>query len=269
LSADFEAFYLDAAPGHRFCLFHRARRARGAVLFVHAFAEEMNKSRRMVARQARALAQAGFEVLQIDLLGCGDSSGDFADATWRAWLDDVTLAWRWLAARSAAPFWLWGQRTGCLLACEVARAAALPARLILWQPVLAGRPYLNQFLRMKLLSRAGRDAMPRLDTRALRTALAAGQAVEIAGYTLSPALYDGLEQAALGTLPHGSRACWLDVVHEDGAPPSPSSLQQVEAWTRQGVDVSHRAEAGLPFWQTQEITECEPLIASTLRAVCR
>ncbi len=39
------------------------------VVHVHAFAEEMNKSRRMAAMQSRALAAAGFAVLQIDLLG--------------------------------------------------------------------------------------------------------------------------------------------------------------------------------------------------------
>jgi len=42
----------------------------------------MNKSRRMVALQARALAGRGFAVLQMDALGCGDSAGDMQDATW-------------------------------------------------------------------------------------------------------------------------------------------------------------------------------------------
>ncbi|MBK8384562.1 MAG: hypothetical protein IPL11_02315 [Candidatus Accumulibacter sp.] len=41
-----------------------------------------NKSWRIVPLQARALATAGYAVLQIDLMGCGDSSGDFGDATW-------------------------------------------------------------------------------------------------------------------------------------------------------------------------------------------
>lgn len=61
----------------------------GTVVFAPAFAEEMNKSRRMTARMARALAADGWRVVQRDLLGCGDSAGDFGDATWAAWLDDV------------------------------------------------------------------------------------------------------------------------------------------------------------------------------------
>ena len=114
-----EAFFLPADIGQRFCLFHPANRAPGSfalgqVVYVHPFTEEMNKSRRMAAMQARALAQAGFEVLQIDLLGCGDSSGGFGDATWAAWVADVTSACLWLRARPDAvsadqprpPLWL-------------------------------------------------------------------------------------------------------------------------------------------------------------------
>ncbi|MBN9422686.1 MAG: alpha/beta hydrolase, partial [Candidatus Accumulibacter sp.] len=118
-----EAFFLPATSGQRYCLFHRPATegaARGALVYVHPFAEEMNKSRRMAAVQARALAAAGYAVLQIDLHGCGDSSGDFADASWAGWLDDVELACAWLRARCAAPLWLWGLRSGCLLAAEAA-----------------------------------------------------------------------------------------------------------------------------------------------------
>ena len=70
------------------------------MLYIHPFAEEMNKSRRMAALQSRALAQAGYAVLQIDLLGCGDSSGDFGDATWQSWVSDVVLGCQWLRSQN-------------------------------------------------------------------------------------------------------------------------------------------------------------------------
>ncbi|MCK7493610.1 MAG: alpha/beta hydrolase [Comamonadaceae bacterium] len=76
----------------------------------------MNKSRRMAALQSRALAAAGFAVLRVDLLGCGDSAGDFGDATWPRWVDDVVAAARWLRRQhpdaADAPLWLWGLRAG-------------------------------------------------------------------------------------------------------------------------------------------------------------
>src|SRR5438046_9873063 len=115
-----EAFFLsNDGRGHRLCLHHRpaASSMLGGVVYVHPFAEEMNKSRRVAALQSRAFAQAGFEVLQVDLLGCGDSSGDFGDATWNDWVRDVIEASRWMRQR-AHPLWFWGLRAGCLLATE-------------------------------------------------------------------------------------------------------------------------------------------------------
>ena len=83
-----QAFFLPSDNGQRFCLYHPPQGSppQGRVLYLHPFAEELNSTRRVVAQQARALAKAGYGVLQIDLLGCGDSSGEFADATWAAWL---------------------------------------------------------------------------------------------------------------------------------------------------------------------------------------
>ena len=67
------------------------------------------------------MAAAGYTVLQIDLRGCGDSSGDFGEAGWSDWVDDVLAACVWLREQNQAPLWLWGLRAGCLLATEVAR----------------------------------------------------------------------------------------------------------------------------------------------------
>ncbi|MBS0507966.1 MAG: hydrolase 2, exosortase A system-associated, partial [Proteobacteria bacterium] len=195
-----QAFFLPAERGQRFCLYHPAQGGspRGRVLYLHPFAEELNSTRRMVARQARALAQAGYGVLQMDLLGCGDSSGDFADATWEAWLNDARLAQRWLVEHGGGPLWLWGMRAGALLAVQLAhelQTQQQPCDLLLWQPVASGQQMLQQFLRLHaagqwLGSGQSAEASP-------AQALAQGLAVHIAGYTLSPALAQGLGQTRL------------------------------------------------------------------------
>src|SRR3954470_6680572 len=105
-----EAFYLSRTAGRRFCVFHeplKGTTAKGAIVYIHPFAEEMNKSRRMAAIQARALAQAGWFVLQPDLYGCGDSDGDFSDANWDLWISDVCRAVEWLHERSGFFPMLW------------------------------------------------------------------------------------------------------------------------------------------------------------------
>lgn len=267
-----DAFYLPAAAGQRFCLFHQpdGRRAwRGAVVYIPPFAEEMNKSRRMAALQARALAASGYAVLQIDLDGCGDSSGDFGDASWPSWIEDVALAAAWLRERSAADLWLWGLRTGALLACAALPRIAVPTRLLLWQPVVSGKQFLQQFLRLKLAGELqGGNAKGLMAS--LRAQLAQGEAVEIAGYRLSPALADGLERAELAPAVDATRAErieWIELSSQPGAGLSPLASARLASWQSAGLKARGSATCGPAFWQTAEIAECPELIDASLQAL--
>ena len=82
--------------------------ARGSVLFLPPFTEEMHKSRHIVASQAREFAARGYNVLLLDLTGCGDSGGEFADASWKIWLQDAALAVDTLTDLGAGPLAFWG-----------------------------------------------------------------------------------------------------------------------------------------------------------------
>jgi exosortase A-associated hydrolase 2 len=108
----------------------------------------MNKTRRMAALQSRALAAAGWSVLQIDLFGCGDSEGDFGDATWSRWTDDVIEASTWLHRQCGFAPMLWGTRLGCLLAAEASHRMPSQPNLLFWQPVVSGKRFIQQFLRL-------------------------------------------------------------------------------------------------------------------------
>jgi exosortase A-associated hydrolase 2 len=258
------AFHLPAAGGQRFCLFHAARGPRilGSVLYVHPFAEEMNKSRRMAALQSRALAQEGYAVLQIDLLGCGDSSGDFGDASWDAWVDDICTACQWLQQQAPAPLLLWGLRAGCLLAAQAARRMDGRFNLIFWQPSMSGKLVLQQFLRMKVASdMLGGSAKG--STEALRKDLNEGRTVEVAGYALSPRLALGLEQASLLPPSNAGRVEWLEL-SQAGATLSPVAAAGQARWEQAGWQVAGRLVSGAAFWQSTEIEEAPELIEATL-----
>ena len=256
-------FFLDdEAGGQRLCVLHRPTDGvQGIVVHAHAFAEEMNKSRRMAALQARAFADAGYAVLQCDLLGCGDSSGDFGDATWGAWLADVARAAAWLRSRYDAPLTLWGLRAGCVVASEAARRHALDADFLFWQPMTTGKAMLQQHLRLHAAKEMleGQDAG---GTQRLRERLAAGEALDIAGYTLNPALAAGLEQATLQPSPRG-RTLWLEVSTRDDGSLLPASAALFERWKASGHDVAQRVVKGPPFWNATEIEEVAELVAAT------
>jgi exosortase A-associated hydrolase 2 len=259
-------FFLDSAPGQRFCLYYPpAGACRGAVLYVHPFGEEMNKTRRMAALQARALAALGYGVLQVDLHGCGDSSGDFAEARWDQWLRDVALGADWLQRELGRPVSLWGLRLGALLALEHAHHAAAGAveRVVLWQPVSAGAQYLTQFLRLRVASDMMGDKKSG-GTDALRAALRAGDALEIGGYELAPELADAIEARSAAALAvTGCPVHWIEVVASPERPLSPASARVTEGWRAAGAEVHTQTVVGQSFWATQEITECTALIDAT------
>jgi len=263
-------FFLDdEAGGQRLCVLHRphADAVLGAVVYVHPFAEEMNKSRRMAALQARAFARAGYAVLQCDLLGCGDSSGDFGDATWDHWLDDVARAAAWLRGRYDAPLTLWGLRAGCLVASEAARQGSIDCDFLFWQPMTAGKVALQQHLRLHV-AKEMLDGHAGAGTQRLRERLARGEAIDIAGYSLNPALAAGLEQATLQPSATG-RSAWLEVsTREDGAL-LPASAALIERWKASGRRVAERVVKGPPFWSATEIEEAPELIAATSDVACR
>ncbi|MFL6707132.1 MAG: hydrolase 2, exosortase A system-associated [Massilia sp.] len=264
-------FFLAAEPGQRFCLLHAPLGGcRGAVVYIHPFAEEMNKSRRVAAEQARALAATGFAVLQIDLLGCGDSSGDFADARWDAWKADVVAAIDWLAARYPAPLTLLGLRLGGLLALDVAHTGTRQlARVVLWNPVQSGATYLKQFLRLLTVNemladeRSSGQSAPAPSSNA-RDALLAGTSLEVAGYELAPALALAIEVCDAARLPVTSCPVdWIETVSSLERPEAPAITRLADKWRTAGVAVQLHRVVGPAFWATQEIEQAPALVAAT------
>lgn len=262
----------------RFALLHRpAGRVVGLVVQAPAFAEEMNKSRRMVALQARALCAQGHAVLQLDLLGCGDSDGDLADASWQRWVQDLVAAARWLQdqvgrwtgpEQSLPPLTLWGHRAGALLAVEAAAQLPDVKQLLLWQPPASGKPLLQQFLRLAVAAKMlGGRASGGMDE--LRTRLASGQTVEIAGYHLPANVALGMEAARLapGHNLAVRRVIWLEVSPRDTPELSPASAAPIASWRQTGCEVLTGAVQGPAFWQTTEIEDAPALIDATLGAM--
>jgi exosortase A-associated hydrolase 2 len=260
-----ESFFLATANDQRFCIFHPpAGRVRGGILYLHPFAEEMNKSRRMAALQSRALAAQGYAVLQIDLFGCGDSGGDFADATWSQWRDDVLAGMQWLRARVSGAITLWGLRLGAALALDAARDSEPPASFVLWQPVLNGSTMLTQFLRLQIASEMLSEGRSESGLQVLRSRLDAGETIEVAGYPLTRGLAAGIEAVALDALVPGAASVqWFEVVAQPDRPLPPAARRLVDGWTGRGAKVDVHCVAGPQFWSTLEITECPELVVKT------
>jgi uncharacterized protein len=257
--------------GERFCVQHvpTQQPVTQAWVMVHGFAEELNKCRRMVALQARALAAQGAAVLLIDLKGCGDSGGEFGDATWAHWVDDVVCAMHWMHAAHQAPLGLWAIRAGCLLAVEAAQHWDTPLDALFWQPVTSGQTHLTQFTRLIAAANWSAGEHTQASAQQARAAWQAGRSFEIAGYDISAAMAHGLQAATLQQQPPAlRRAAWFQV-HAQGAPTHAPAAQDrnAQTWRAQCEDMQSHAVEGPPFWNSQEIEVAPALIDASTRWV--
>ncbi|NHZ97963.1 hydrolase 2, exosortase A system-associated [Massilia sp. CCM 8734] len=264
-------FFFDVDPGTRLSLYHAPAphvRARGAILYVHPFADELNKARRMATLQARRFAAAGYAVLQIDLFGCGDSCGDLSLARWDIWKRDLAIAGAWLSERAGGgPMHLWGLRLGGLLALDAACGMAVDG-VILWQPFLNGRTCINQFLRQDLAARmrSADPADPSLlgTTGQLRAELSMRGMLEVGGYELTAPLacaIDACDAAALPLPP--CQVHWFASGSPAPARLAASAERIARRWNARGTTLHFHAIEGLPFWGPNDIAECPALLAAT------
>ncbi len=238
-----------------------------ALLYLPPFVEEMNRCRSHVLLQARALAAQGCHCLLLDPHGTGESDGQFNDADWEHWRADAEAAGQWLRRQTGQSLTVWGIRTGALLAAELANSpSAEVARLLFWQPVLDGKLFLTQYLRLRIASQMVRDG-ERETTDTIRARLSAGEDIEIAGYLLTGRLADALaarRMADFSDLAH-CRIDWIEVVAKAEQPLSLPSRTRVDALVAAGARV-HTATVACPMiWQLQERGDAPELQSASLR----
>ena len=233
-----------------------------AVILVPPFAEEMNRSRRMFTLLGQRLAAAGWSTFVVDLSGTGESDGEFGDATWEQWLEDLDVVAGHARERGFNRLWYCGVRLGAALALDFVGHSPRESdsRIMLWQPVLDGSVLITQFLRLRLASSLRSNVGAKETTAGLRERLAAGASLEVAGYTLNPALVARIDGARLADLAAVAARplTWLEVLPRDVAtPPSAAVIGKLRT---QGLQVDYARVEGDQFWATPETTVAPALI---------
>jgi exosortase A-associated hydrolase 2 len=265
-----EPFFLQGAQGRVFATYFPPQGpTKGALLYLPPFAEEMNRCRSVVAEQARLLAGLGYGTLLLDLFGTGDSEGDFSEVSWECWLGDADLAARWLEERSGMAVHLWGFRLGALLAADVARRhAGRFGRLLMWQPVLDGKLFFTQYLRLRVAYLMDRG-LPAETTDSMRQAMEAGGQVEIAGYRLTVRIAADLDSKRLADMTdlRGLEIIWLEHVSEAGKVVSAPTQKAVERLREQACAVDVRTYVGAPIWQLHDRDQVPQLMATTTELI--
>ena len=273
-----DAFFLPTRSGSLFCLYHAPQGPvrRGQVLHLHPFAEELNTCRRISAQFARALAESGFAVLQFDMYGCGDSEGDFGNATWATWLSNAHDALEELNQRAdeptdAAPLWLWGVRSGALMSADMLHDMTAPCHVLWWQPVVSGQQVLQQWLRLDAAKEWLSKDKERIEaTPSLSEQLKRGQDVHVGGYRISPELARELNTLHLAPSrplnAQPSKLVSMDISTSPSFPP-PGITRQAQIWQDQGWQPHLHSVTCGTFWQQFSSTDPSDLIDTSLASV--
>ena len=250
-------YYPATAPAH----------GAGDILLLPAFGEEMNRCRAMVALQARALSAIGMGCLVLDPYGTGDSAGDFSDASWDAWLDDMRLGLTWLREQGQGCISLWGIRLGAVMATQLARQDDHVRHLLLWQPVQGGKQFYTQFLRIRIAAELNLPDRVKT-TGELRQRSAKGENIEVSGYKIGPRLAGQIDtlqwdESALAGL---AQTDWFEVLPDAETSLSPASEQAAERIRSLGGALSLSGVVGPAFWHVHEREIAPELVrASTER----
>jgi exosortase A-associated hydrolase 2 len=238
---------------------------RAAIVFVPPFAEELNKSRRTVACQARQLAAQGYAVTLLDLSGTGDSGGELVDVSWQDWLEDVQYTVAQVASQGL-PVILWGLRLGALLACDVAQGSTDVSHLVMWQPALNGEQHIDQFLRYELGGQMLKGDAG-FDRAALWRELRTGRQLDVAGYQLPSRLALQIAQARLGDMNPGCAVSWMDIGSPAPVTPAMPVSRVMSRWQESGTAVSWLGVQGEFFWRNVDSPDSPELVAQTCQQV--
>lgn len=220
---------------------------------------------------ALRLASEGHACLIVDLYGTGDSDGEFDEGRWDIWLDDLQRAKDWLIARDLREINLLGIRFGACLATTLARQSATEyTRLLMWQPVIRGKSFMTQFLRLKMVSDMV-DSSSQLSTTELREISAGGEPIEVAGYKIRHELlasidaFDMLDDAP----PVGTEVSIFEVTPSAAPRYSLDCQRLVKQWSDAGTNVVSSLIGGHQFWSSTETVVVPELVDATFRAMQR
>lgn len=168
------------------------------IIICAPFAEEKLISHRVLVNQARAFAKNGFFGFRFDYMGHGDSEGSFEDATVNTRLSDISAAVNFLRdEKKVNKIVLLGIRFGATLATLMQNKESGIDGLIMINPVLNGKDYIEQVLRTNLTLQMATYKKILKNREQLINEILEGKPANIDGYLLTKSMYEQMCQISL------------------------------------------------------------------------
>jgi len=266
-----EPGYIDGALGSLFTMHYRPNKlTEDTECFVVApsFAEEMNRCRYMCTMLAQSLAENHYAYLSIDPFGTGDSEGDFIDADWQQACADIITAVGYAKKLGYKKISLLGIRLGALQVMQIVSSIPSLTRIVFWQPVVSGKTTLVQFLRIKIAASIGRNEKPGTIDE-FDAQVAQGDSIEVAGYDVSPGLYQGIKSANLKDHLDFTSVpiAWFTTLNSVERKTPRAELDVMDKWKQAGAHIDHNIVIGPSYWQVHERTLVPELVTATVNYI--
>lgn len=251
--------FIDSPQGHLFITQFGELTITKAILCLPSITEELNLARAVCAKQAEAFAEAGTPCVILDYLGTGDSEQEFDQVDCHVWLDNIITTGKWLMAQGVSEIVIFGVRFGALLALANQQKLhqALPiCQQIYWKPVLNGKQFSGQFLRIKQAREMITSGNNKINWR---EKVLNGEELEVAGYPLTASMLTSMEQ--LQVKPDDtllSPVHWFELAATEA---SPLIKKFIISWQSQVKFSFINCPA---FWQVPEIFTLPELYQPTL-----
>jgi uncharacterized protein len=186
-------FYFGPYDKPLFGCYHEPRPAGNGnctIVICQPVGHEYINCHRALRRLAARLCEVGFPVLRFDYYSCGDSSGDAEEGRISQWLEDISTAIFEARHRAGiAPICVVGLRLGAALAMIAGAQRNDIDSMVLWDPVVNGKSYLDgllslqkEMLRFRPKPKGGQKSQAYMD---------------VLGFPLSHLLYNELEKLNL------------------------------------------------------------------------
>ena len=195
------AFFINTTSHKIFAVLHEPfdNNIHKAFVFCHGFVEEKLWSHRVLVNFARILVGHGYTVLRLDYRGYGDSEGDFSTLSMSDHMDDIQAGVHYLKDNLSeiTEIGLLGHRMGATLASLAYKQAESNGSLILWDPIIDGERYIQEFLRSHLTTQLAVYGEVRENRERLVEQINNGALINVEGYDLTKIVYDSVAKINL------------------------------------------------------------------------
>ena len=234
-----------------------------ALVVCHPFGEEKLWSQRVLVNFARAMAARGIPVLRFDCRGQGDSPVAQQERL-NSYLEDIENAITEILERTAARHVaLVGLRFGGTLAARVVHRDPRVSAVVIWEPVIDQRRYMQELLRVNLSTQIACFGEVRDNRDALLEQMRKGIPVNVGGYYLTAELYDDMEASSLtdeGAL--GVPTLLIETVRNERSKENPKLAAIADEL---GASIARVEQQ--PFWrETPAFCSCAPALYETTRS---